>query len=203
LHRHPAIQPVEVIEIQTGMVTSFPSIPRDLAPWPESFWSSNEKLVTFQVHDFDGNRNRSVVSMVDGSYWRGTDAEFDARYANAFGPTELQARHSAERRLFVENFQHVGALFFRPDKGNPIRVSAENMGVSSSPIWLERTREALFVGRRVSPPYREEDVSDGIVYLIKPEAKDWANASMKDWKEAIVASGEQVSCSKSSHTSAR
>ena len=123
-HRHPAIQPIEVIEVQTGKLTSFPSIPRDLAPWPESFWSSDEALVAFQVHDFEGDRGRCVVSTVDGSYWRGTDAEFEARYAKAFGSTELQARHSAEGRLFVENFQHVGALYFRPDKGNPIRISA-------------------------------------------------------------------------------
>jgi hypothetical protein len=70
------------------------------------------------------------------------------------------------------------------------------MGVTSPPIWIERTREALFVGSRVCPPYGDKNVMPGNVYLIKPEARDWANASTKEWQDAIVTVGEQVSCSK-------
>jgi hypothetical protein len=190
------IQPVEVIEIQSGIVRKFDSIPKDLAPWPESFWSKDETLIAFQVHDFTGNKDRCVVSMVDDSFWRGTDAEFRLKYPNAFKTTTLDARSSAEGRLTIENFKHVGALFFRADNGESIRLTPENMGVASSPIWLERTREALFVGRRANPPYDENRVMPGKIYLIKPEARDWANASDQEWEKAIVTDGEQVSCSK-------
>lgn len=136
-----------------------------------------------------------MVSMTDGSFWRGTDAEFHFKYSNAFNSTELGARRSTEGRLAIENFKHVGALFFRSDNGDSIRLTPEDMGVASAPIWIERTREALFVGRRVVWPYGDKNVMDGNIYLIKPGAKDWANASKKEWEAAIVTAGEQVSVS--------
>lgn len=190
------IEPIEVIEIQTGKVRTFDSIPEDLHPYPESFWSRDETLIAFEVHDFTGNRVKCVVSMTDGSFWRGTDAEFNVRHAGAFNSTRIGARSSIEGRLAIENFKHVGALFFRSDKGESIRLTPEDMGVTSPPIWIERTREALFVGSRVCPPYGDKNVMPGNVYLIKPEARDWANASTKEWQDAIVTVGEQVSCSK-------
>lgn len=196
-HRNPAIQPIEVIEIQTGQVTTFASIPRDLTPWPESVWSSDEKLITFQVHDFNGNRVRCVVNRLDGSYWRGTDAEFGAKYGTAFGPTELDARKSVDGRLSIENYKHVGALYLHSGNGKSIRLTPETMGVASTPIWIARTGEALFVGSYVARrTFKEDSVEPGNVYLIKPEALDWANASRSKWKAAIVTSGEQVSTSK-------
>jgi hypothetical protein len=188
------IAPIKVIEVQTGKVRTFDSIPHDLSPWPESFWSKDESLIAFEVHDFEGNRVKCVVSMSDGSYWRGTDAEFRTKYPDAFNSISLDARRSVDGRLVVENFKHVGALFFQTGKG-AVRLTPEDMAVTAPPIWIERTSEALFVGSRVVPPYRDEDVMSGNVYLIKPEAKDWANASTKDWEAAIVTVGEQVSCS--------
>lgn len=190
------IHPVRVIEIQTGEVRTFDSIPKDLAPWPESFWSRDESLIAFHVHDFTGNKSRCVVSMLDGSFWRGTDVEFHDKYQGHFGSTTLCARESGEGRLTIKNFNHVGALYFRADNGDSIRLTPEDMGVASPPIWIERTGEALFIGRRVRPPYRDEDVMPGNVYLIKPEAKDWANVSTKEWHDAIVTMGEQVSASR-------
>jgi hypothetical protein len=188
------IAPIKVIEVQTGKVRTFDSIPHDLRPWPESFWSKDESLIAFEVHDFEGNRVKCVVSMSDGSYWRGTDAEFRTKYPDAFNSINLNARRSVDGRLVVENFKHVGALFFQTGKG-AVRLTPEDMAVTAPPIWIERTGEALFVGRRVVPPYGDKDVMPGNVYLIKPEAKDWANASTKDWEAAIVTVGEQVSCS--------
>lgn len=196
-HRNPAIQPIEVIEIQTGQVTTFGSIPRDLTPWPESVWSSDEKLITFQVHDFNGNRVRCVVNRLDGSYWRGTDAEFGAKYGTAFGPTEIDSRKSVDGRLSIENYKRVGALYLHSGKGKSIRLTPETMGVASTPIWIERTGEALFVGSYVARhTFKEDSVEPGNLYLIKPEALDWAKASKSQWKAAIVSSGEQVSASK-------
>jgi len=195
-NRNPAIQPVEVFDISTGKTLSFASIPTDLLPNPSSFWSKDERKLAFKVHDFNGNRDTCVVDIVDGAFWRGSEAEFAARFGDVFGPIELNARHSAEGRLTVENYGHVGALYFHPDNGTPIRLTPENMGVPFTPLWLERTREALFVGVFTRPPYSDEDVSPGTVYLIKPEAKDWAHASKEDWEDATVAPGEQVSSSK-------
>jgi hypothetical protein len=189
------IAPIKVIEVQTGKVRTFDSIPHDLQPWPESFWSKDESLIAFEVHDFAGNRVKCVVSMADGSFWRGTGAEFRTNYPDAFNSINLNARRSVEGRLVIENFKHVGALFFQTGKGGMVRLTPEDMAVASPPIWIERTGEALFVGRRVVPPYDDKDVMSGNVYLIKPEAKDWANASKKDWEAAIVTMGEQVSCS--------
>ena len=189
------IAPIKVIEVQTGKVRTFDSIPHDLQPWPESFWSKDESLIAFEVHDFDGNRVKCVVSMTDGSFWRGTDAEFRTKYPDAFNSINLNARRSVEGRLIIENFKRVGALFFQNGKGGMVRLTPEDMAVASPPIWIERTGEALFVGSHVVPPYGDENVMPGNVYLIKPEAKDWANASKKDWDAAIVTMGEQVSCS--------
>jgi hypothetical protein len=194
--RNPAIQPVQLIEISTAKIFAFTSIPADLLPNPGSFWSKDERRIAFKVHDFNGNREDGVVNVADGSYWRGTESEFDSRFADAFGPIVLNARQSTEGRLTIENFDHVGALYFHPENGVPIRLTPENMGVTSVPIWIERTREALFVGVHTWPPYYDEDVSEGSVYLVKPEAKDWEHASKKDWEDAIISSGEQVSCSK-------
>jgi hypothetical protein len=194
--RNPAIQPINVVEISTGKTISFASIPTDLLPNPSSFWSKDEKSIAFKVHDFGGDRDSCVVDVVGGNYWRGSEADFTARFGNTFGPIELNARHSPEGRLTVENYGHVGALYFHPDTGQPIRLTSENMGVPSPPIWIERTREVLFVGVYTRPPYSDEDVSAGVIYLIKPEAKDWAHASEGDWKNAAVSPGEQVSSSK-------
>jgi hypothetical protein len=195
-NRNPAIQPINVVEISTGKTISFASIPTDLLPNPSSFWSKDEKSIAFKVHDFNGDRGYCVVKVTGGAYWRGSEAEFAGRFGDAFGPIELNARHSAEGRLTVENYGHVGALYFHPDTGEPIRLTPENMGVPSPPVWIERTGEALFVGVYTRPPYSDEDVSPGMVYLIKPEAKDWAHASKEEWINAAVSPGEQVSSSK-------
>ena len=190
------IQAVRVIEIRTGKVTIFDSIPKDIAPWPESFWSKDEKLIAFHVHDFTGNRSRCVVSMEDGSFWRGTDLEFRDKHPDDFGVTTLGARASVEGRLEIRNLKHVGALFFRSGGGESIRLTPENMGVTGTPIWIEKTGEALFVGSRVNSPYGDEDVLPGKIYLIRPGSMDWANASEKEWEKAVIMSGEQVSLSR-------
>ena len=145
------IQTVRVIEIQTGKVTTFNSIPEGTAPRPESFWSKDERLIAFHVNDFNGNRGRCVVSLTDGSFWRGTNAEFAYQYPNVFRSIVLDARRSVEGRLTIENFKDVGALFYHPSNEKMIRLTPEDMAVGNPPIWIERTGEALFVGSRVPP----------------------------------------------------
>ena len=188
---------VEVIEIQTGKVTRFDSIPTDLAPNPGSFWSKDETLIAFYIHDSNGNRSRCVVNMMDGSFWRGTNDEFAAKYLNVFGSTEINARQSVEGRLTIENFKRVGALFFHPTKGKATRLTPEDMAVAYPPIWIEKTGEVLFSGSYVIRHFFDEDDGEpDQVYLIKPEGRDWAHASRKAWKDAIVTGGERVSSSK-------
>ena len=198
-HPPPKLAPIKVIAVETGNITSFDSIPRDLTPHPGCFWSSDEKLIAFPIYDWGGNRVRGVVSMVDGSFWQGTDAEFDAKYAKAFSSTEINARHSVEGRLSIENFKRVGALYFHPRAGKPIRLTPETMAVATTPIWIERTGEALFAGSFFSRNFFDPDndhSEPAQVYLIKPEAKDWANASRNAWKEAIAAPGVRFSVSR-------
>jgi hypothetical protein len=186
---------VEVIEIQTGKVTRFDSIPKDLDPYPPSFWSKDEKLIAFYASN--DSRNRCVVSMTDGSFWRGTKEEFAAKFSDIFGSTEINARHSVEGRLTIENFKRVGTLFFHPTNGKAIRLTPEDMAVAYPPIWIEQTGEALFSGAYVIRHFfDEDDFEPDQVYLIKPEGRDWAHASRKAWKEAIVTGGERVSSSK-------
>jgi transposase len=195
---------VHVVELKTGRTIVFDSIPKNTHIYPGSAWSSDEKLITFCVHDFDGSYgSRCIVSMVDGSFWRGTEDEFEIGYGRLFQceteSTQIFVEEMlSEPKVGLDNpgcdceDRHANGLFYHLRTGLPIRLTRTDMLVDRA-VWIEPTREILFTAQwhedyRAARPWR--------IYLINPEAKDWRNLSRRAWNAAVIGAGDDISGSR-------
>lgn len=202
--QRPGIPPIIVKEVATGKEIRFASIPEETRPWPGSRWSADETLIAFEVHDFEGNRSQAVVSVEDGSFWRGTREEFRVRYASAF--PEVSSPLSVQSVTGQPDYHGwaANAVFYHPDSGPPVRLTPENMWISSSlgtAVWIERTGEVVFPAvwhsdLEISGPIEKRASPTPTIFVIKARARDWRNASREEWDAAALFEAEQVSCSR-------
>lgn len=196
-----AIPPVVVTDITNGHEIVFKSIPSDTAPWPGSVWSTDDSLISFVVHDFDGNRSKAVVSLADGSYWRGTEAEHSTKFGRFFSPPLSKISISIVTSEPVPSGFEARTLYYHKPDGSRIRITPATMWVAGKALWIERTGEIVFLAlwhsdlnagsnEKQMPWKHPPDV-----YLLNPSTMDWSIASPQQWQAAHIFNAEDVSCS--------
>lgn len=196
-----AIPPIVVTELATGKETSFASIPKDTAPWPGCVWSLDDSRIAFDVHDFEGNRSKALVSYQDGSFWHGTEAEFASQFGKHFQSSAARVSIEEVPGERVPNGFRARALYFQKADGNRIRVTPATMWVADKALWIERTGEIVFLAlwhSDLNAGSNEKEMPwkhPPDVYLLNPAAKDWPLATTQQWQDAHIFNAEDVSCS--------
>ena len=196
-----AIPPIVVTELATGKETSFASIPKGTAPWPGCVWSTDDSLISFDVHDFDGNRSKAVVSLADGSYWRGTEAAHGAKFGRFFSQPLSKISIAIIASEPVPLGFEARTLYYHKPDGSQIRITPATMWVAGKALWIERTGEVVFLAlwhSDLNPgtsPKKMAWKHPPNVYLINPSSKDWTKATSRQWEDALIFNAQDVSCS--------